>query len=194
MRSGSGVVETPADRRVRAARSAQGRAYTFEKYVGVDTALTSRAPAEDARETAHRAARRGWDRVFAANEAAWREDWSADVLVPGHGELQGWLRAAQYGLLASTRRGAADSIAPAGLTSDNYAGMVFWDAETWMFPGLLATRRSWPVRSSSTATAPGARPARTPRSSGTTGCSTRGPVRAGAASTPSARAGNRRTV
>ncbi|CAM5428810.1 hypothetical protein SCALM49S_03114 [Streptomyces californicus] len=48
-----------------------------------------RAPAEDARETAHRAARRGWDRVFAANEAAWREDWSADVLVPGHGELQG---------------------------------------------------------------------------------------------------------
>ncbi|NEE11872.1 haloacid dehalogenase, partial [Streptomyces sp. SID7499] len=58
----------------------------------------------------------------------------------GDPELQGWLRSAQYGLLASTRRGSSDSIAPAGLTSDNYAGMVFWDAETWMFPGLLATR------------------------------------------------------
>ncbi|MCX4488825.1 discoidin domain-containing protein [Streptomyces anulatus] len=141
MRRGSGVVESlrpgtsPHATTVRA-----GRTYTFEKYVGIDTALTSRAPAEDAREAAHRAARRGWDRVFAANEAAWREDWSADVLVPGDRRLQGWLRSAQYGLLANTRRGSSDSIAPAGLTSDNYAGMVFWDAETWMFPGLLATR------------------------------------------------------
>lgn len=141
MRRGSGVVESlrpgtsPHATTVRA-----GRTYTFEKYVGVDTALTSRAPAEDAREAAHRGARRGWDRVFAANEAAWREAWSADVLVPGDRRLQGWLRSAQYGLLASTRRGSSDSIAPAGLTSDNYAGMVFWDAETWMFPGLLATR------------------------------------------------------
>ncbi|MEU4028860.1 discoidin domain-containing protein [Streptomyces anulatus] len=141
MRRGSGVVESlrpgasPHATTVRA-----GRTYTFEKYVGIDTALTSRAPAEDAREAAHRAARRGWDRVFAANEAAWREAWSADVLVPSDRRLQGWLRSAQYGLLASTRRGSSDSIAPAGLTSDNYAGMVFWDAETWMFPGLLATR------------------------------------------------------
>ncbi|KQX36150.1 haloacid dehalogenase [Streptomyces sp. Root63] len=143
MRRGSGVVESlrpaartsPGTTPVRA-----GRTYTFEKYVGIDTALTSRAPAEDAREAAHRAARRGWDRIFAANEAAWREAWSADVLVPGDPGLQGWLRSAQYGLLANTRRGSSDSIAPAGLTSDNYAGMVFWDAETWMFPGLLATR------------------------------------------------------
>lgn len=143
MRRGSGVVETlrPGARTPQRATPVRaGRTYTFEKYVGVDTALTSRAPAEDAREAAHRAARRGWDRVFAANEAAWREAWSADVLVPGDRRLQGWLRSAQYGLLASTRRGSSDSIAPAGLTSDNYAGMVFWDAETWMFPGLLATR------------------------------------------------------
>ncbi len=141
MRSGSGVVETlrtGASRHLAPVRA--GRTYTFEKYVGVDTALTSRAPAEDAREAAHRAARRGWDRVFAANEAAWRDAWSADVLVPGDRALQRWLRSTQYGLLANVRRGSADSIAPAGLTSDNYAGMVFWDAETWMFPGLLATR------------------------------------------------------
>ncbi|MFJ9622132.1 glycosyl hydrolase family 65 protein [Streptomyces sp. NPDC101181] len=143
MRRGAGVVETlGADARTSPGRTPvrAGRTYTFEKYVGVDTALTSRAPAADARAAAHRAARLGWDRVFAANEAAWREAWSADVLTPGSPELQGWLRAAQYGLLSSTRRGSADSIAPAGLSGDNYAGLVFWDAETWMFPGLLATR------------------------------------------------------
>ena len=49
-----------------------------------------------------------------------------------------WVRSSEYGLLTSLRPGLADSIAPTGLTSDNYAGLVFWDAETWMFPGVLA--------------------------------------------------------
>ncbi|MFE6496028.1 discoidin domain-containing protein [Streptomyces sp. NPDC057748] len=117
-----------------------GRTYTFEKYVGVDTALTSAAPRTAAREAARRAARRGWSGVLTANAASWRRAWAADISVPGSPDLQKWLRAAQYGLLASTRTGSRDSIAPAGLTSDNYAGMVFWDAETWMYPGLLVTR------------------------------------------------------
>ncbi|MFD8799467.1 discoidin domain-containing protein [Streptomyces atroolivaceus] len=117
-----------------------GRSYTFEKYVGVDTSLTSRTPLASATAAADRAARRGWSGVLAGNAAAWREAWASDVRVPGSADLQAWLRAAQYGLLANTRPGSSDSIAPAGLTSDNYAGMVFWDAETWMYPGLLATR------------------------------------------------------
>ncbi|MGW1410572.1 discoidin domain-containing protein [Streptomyces sp. NPDC002403] len=117
-----------------------GRTYTFEKYVGVDTALTSPDPRASAREASRRAARRGWSGVLTANAAAWQRDWAADISVPGRPQLQKWLRAAQYGLLASTRTGSRDSIAPAGLTSDNYAGMVFWDAETWMYPGLLVTR------------------------------------------------------
>lgn len=124
----------------RTTRVRAGRSYTFEKYVGVDTALTSRTPLVSAGAAADRAARRGWSGVLAANAAAWREAWASDVRTPGSPDLQAWLRAAQYGLLANTRPGSSDSIAPAGLTSDNYAGMVFWDAETWMYPGLLATR------------------------------------------------------
>lgn len=123
------------DVRVRA-----GRSYTVEKYVGVDTSLTSRTPLASAREASLRAAGRGWERVLADSAAVWRRDWSSDVLVPGSPDLQRWLRAAQYGLLAATRPGASESVAPAGTTSDNYAGMIFWDAETWMYPGLLATR------------------------------------------------------
>ncbi|MEU9314635.1 discoidin domain-containing protein [Streptomyces sp. NPDC048295] len=117
-----------------------GRTYTFEKYVGIDTALTSPDPRASARAASRRAARRGWSGVLTANAAAWQRDWAADISVPGRPQLQKWLRAAQYGLLASTRTGSRDSIAPAGLTSDNYAGMVFWDAEIWMYPGLLVTR------------------------------------------------------
>ncbi|MGK5545916.1 discoidin domain-containing protein, partial [Streptomyces sp. URMC 127] len=116
-----------------------GRAYEFTKYVGVDTALTSRAPRRDATAAAQRAARRGWDALLSAHTAAWSRLWRADIEVPGQRDLQAWVRSARYGLLSSSRKDAADSIAPAGLTSDNYAGLVFWDAETWMYPALLAT-------------------------------------------------------
>ncbi|MHA5049066.1 discoidin domain-containing protein [Streptomyces sp. SD15] len=118
----------------------QGRGYEVTKYVGVDTALTSPDPQNAARAASLRAAARGWPALMAAHTDAWRALWSADIEVPGRPEIQLWARSAQYGLLSSLRRGARDSIAPAGLTSDNYAGMIFWDAETWMFPSLLATR------------------------------------------------------
>ncbi|WP_405984899.1 discoidin domain-containing protein [Streptomyces sp. NBC_00872] len=116
------------------------RTYEFAKYVGVDTTLTSRDPRATAMDAALRAAGHGWQALFAANEAAWSPLWDADIDVPGQPDLQAWLRSAQYGLLTSTRQGSADSLAPTGLTSDNYAGLVFWDAETWMYPGLLVTR------------------------------------------------------
>ncbi|MEW1659104.1 discoidin domain-containing protein [Streptomyces sp. NPDC093707] len=115
------------------------RTYELTKYVGVDTALTSRAPRAAARTASRRAADLGWRALTARHRAAWRELWRSDIEVPGQPALQLWVRSAQYGLLAATRPGSADSIGPTGLTSDNYAGEIFWDAETWMFPGLLAT-------------------------------------------------------
>ncbi|MEV5611958.1 discoidin domain-containing protein [Streptomyces sp. NPDC052225] len=121
-------------------RATAGSRYDVVKYVGVDTALTSRTPHDDAVGASQRAAAAGWDTLIAQHGTAWRELWTSDIVLPGRPELQAQVRAAQYGLLASLRAGARDSIAPTGLSSDNYAGMVFWDAETWMFPSLLATR------------------------------------------------------
>ncbi|MEV7192172.1 glycosyl hydrolase family 65 protein [Streptomyces sp. NPDC093510] len=118
----------------------RGQSYDFTKYVGVDTALTSRAPRRDATAASRRAADRGWQDLLRSHTAAWSRLWRGDIQVHGRREMQSWVRSAQYGLLSNTREGAANSIAPAGLTSDNYAGLVFWDAETWMYPGLLATR------------------------------------------------------
>ena len=56
----------------------------------------------------------------------------------GAPELQDWIRSNLYALRSSIRAGDDNSIAPAGLSSDNYAGLIFWDAETWMYPSLLA--------------------------------------------------------
>ncbi|MFF7727047.1 discoidin domain-containing protein [Streptomyces sp. NPDC008001] len=118
----------------------KGQAYELTKYVGVDTALTSHAPRQDATTASLRAARSGWDGLLRAHTAAWARLWRSDIEVPGRRDLQAWVRSARYGLLSSTREGADNSIAPAGLTSDNYAGLVFWDAETWMYPALLAAQ------------------------------------------------------
>ncbi|MFG2096730.1 discoidin domain-containing protein [Streptomyces sp. NPDC048612] len=115
-----------------------GRSYELTKYVGVDTALTSRTPRAAADAASRRAADRGWDALFAGHTAAWQRLWRSDIEVKGRRDLQSWVRSAQYGLLANTRAGSRNSIGPTGLTSDNYAGEIFWDAETWMYPGLLA--------------------------------------------------------
>ncbi|MFG2521650.1 discoidin domain-containing protein [Streptomyces sp. NPDC048527] len=117
-----------------------GRTYTVTKYVGVDTALTTRTPHDSAVGASQRAAATGWDELLREHTAAWRKLWTSDIEVPDRPELQQQVRAAQYGLLTAVRAGGRDSVAPSGLTSDAYAGMIFWDAETWMFPALLADR------------------------------------------------------
>ncbi|MDF3287701.1 discoidin domain-containing protein [Streptomyces silvisoli] len=115
-----------------------GQTYTLTKYVGVDTALTSHDPDGSAVAASQQAAARGWAALFTAHSAAWDRLWRSDIEVAGQPQLQSWVRSSEYGLLSSLRAGSANSIAPTGLSSDNYAGLVFWDAETWMFPSLLA--------------------------------------------------------
>lgn len=114
-----------------------GQSYELTKYVGVDTSVSSPADEQSALRVSRQAASRGWDDLFAGHVAAWNRLWSSDIAVPGRLELQQALRSGNYGLLSSIRSGQNDSVAPAGLSSDNYAGLVFWDAEIWMYPGLL---------------------------------------------------------
>ena len=41
-------------------------------------------------------------------------------------------------LLASARPRVQWSLSPVGLSAGGYNNHVFWDAETWMYPALLA--------------------------------------------------------
>ena len=84
------------------------------------------------------AASTGWAALLAGHAAAWADLWTSDIVVSGRPELQEWIRSNLYALQSSIRAGDDNSIAPAGLSSDNYAGLIFWDAETWMYPSLLA--------------------------------------------------------
>jgi trehalose/maltose hydrolase-like predicted phosphorylase len=83
------------------------------------------------------AAEQGWSGLFGDHADAWAELWRSDIVVGGSPDLQAWVRSGLYGLLSSIRAGGEDSITPVGLSSDNYAGLIFWDAEIWMYPSLL---------------------------------------------------------
>ena len=77
--------------------------------------------------------------ALAAHTAAWEARWrKADIQIEGDGEAQQLAHRLLFDLLQSTRPGSSDSIAPETLSGDFYKGHIFWDAEVWMFPALLA--------------------------------------------------------
>ena len=121
-----------------------GKTYTFTKYVGIATSVdTDRNPHSvsvpvDADDNAFAGVKLGWDGVAKENAAAWSALWQSNITVDGNAKLTMEARAALFYLLASARAGVNWSVSPAGLSSDNYSGHVFWDAETWMYPALLA--------------------------------------------------------
>ena len=60
------------------------------------------------------------------------------IEVRGNRTLATDVNASEFYLWSSTRDGVDWSVSPAGLSSNGYDGHIFWDAETWMYPSLLA--------------------------------------------------------
>ncbi|KAK4055789.1 alpha,alpha-trehalase ath1 [Microbotryomycetes sp. JL201] len=121
---------------------------TVYKYVGIASSdAFNGTEYQTASEATYSANATGWDNLVAEHRQAWNDLWdSGDIEIPGEEfvELQLATRASIFHLLSNTRNGTEPpglgdtGIAPAGLTSDSYAGQIFWDQETWMFPSLLA--------------------------------------------------------
>ncbi|GAA5992775.1 hypothetical protein JCM10908_006927 [Rhodotorula pacifica] len=121
------------------------------KYVGIASSdAYPGAELSTALKSAQNANSTGWTALVKSHQDAWAQVWNdADITIPGqeHADLQIATRASMFHLITNVRNGSEphglgdNSIAPAGLTSDSYAGQIFWDADTWMFPSLLAM---WP--------------------------------------------------
>ncbi len=67
----------------------------------------------------------------------WEELWEGDIIIEGDLQSQLDVRLALYHLYSFSRGDSNLSIAPMGLSSQNYNGHIFWDTELWMFPPLL---------------------------------------------------------
>jgi trehalose/maltose hydrolase-like predicted phosphorylase len=121
-------------RRTAALHVTAGRTYRFTKVVGFATSEDTGAPLLAARRASDLAP----GDIVSASSAAWSRLWQSDIEVAGQPQLQRRIRAGQYYLLASARADVDWSISPVGLSAGGYNDHVFWDAETWMYPTLLA--------------------------------------------------------
>ena len=113
-----------------------GRTYEVAKVVGFATSLDAADAAGAARRAAGGAPAPAG--ILAESAAAWRRLWSSDIVVPGSRRCSAGCGPAMFYLLASARPDVDWSISPVGLSAGGYNNHVFWDAETWMYPALLA--------------------------------------------------------
>lgn len=115
-----------------------GHRYTITKYVGVDDSQDTSDTVGSARAEARGAAAAGFGSLVAENNAAWAQMWKGRIDVLGNPTVATDVNASEFYLWSSTRADQEWSISPAGLSSNGYDGHIFWDAETWMYPSLLA--------------------------------------------------------
>jgi len=118
-----------------ALRVRRGRTYTFTKYVAMSRAGWGGEAAADL-TLARQARERGFDRLLRENRAAWQALWRSDIMIDGDAKAQQVAHSELYYLLANTTPDTDWAPGPCGLTPC-YAGHVFWDSDTWMFPALL---------------------------------------------------------
>jgi trehalose/maltose hydrolase-like predicted phosphorylase len=115
-----------------------GQTYTFTKYVGIDSSLEANDPTKAAKTDAADAALAGFASLQSEDSAAWAALWNGRIDIEGNDPLATAVNASEFYLWSTTRAGVNWSISPAGLSSNGYNGHIFWDAETWMYPSLLA--------------------------------------------------------
>ena len=75
--------------------------------------------------------------LLAQHKNRWEDLWKGDIIIEGDLQSQLDVRLALYHLYAFSREDSNLSIAPMGLSSQNYNGHIFWDTELWMYPPLL---------------------------------------------------------
>ncbi len=113
----------------------KGVHYTFTKYAALSRKGWGTNAASD-RALARKARREGFDALLARHVAAWHRLWRSDIVVKGSPKVQRALHSDLYYLLSNTTEGTSWAMGACALTP-NYAGHVFWDSDSWVFPALL---------------------------------------------------------
>ena len=113
----------------------RGRTYVFTKFVAASRTGWGGSATDDLAQ-AREARNRGFARLLDEHRAAWDALWQSDILIEGDAKAQQVAHSELYYLLASSTAQTGWSPGPCGLTLC-YAGHVFWDADTWIFPALL---------------------------------------------------------
>ncbi|HZQ55561.1 MAG TPA: hypothetical protein VFB14_25410 [Bryobacteraceae bacterium] len=135
-----GTTESPSSAEATLSLNVQsGEGYVFTKYAAVVDSAGSPDVREAALRISESARSEGWDRLLSASSDAWHRLWDTDIrLDGGDPELQRAIHSMLFYLLGSVRPNLDISTGPMGLSSAGYYGHIFWDADTFMFPALVA--------------------------------------------------------
>lgn len=119
-------------------KAASSGRFSAIKYVGIASSdAFSPTERDQALNTALQAREEGWEALVEEHQSAWEEIWNegGDIILHGESEQEAdlWMnaRASLFHILSNVREGKEGkglgdtSIAPAGLTSDSYAGELF---------------------------------------------------------------------
>jgi len=79
----------------------------------------------------------GRERLIRFHKKAWDDLWKSDIEIEGDPQAQQDVHSTLYHLYSFSRAGSAYAPSPMGLSGLGYNGHVFWDADLWMYPGLL---------------------------------------------------------
>jgi protein-glucosylgalactosylhydroxylysine glucosidase len=117
----------------------KGQKYRFAIAGGICTSKDITDPLNESERQPIYALQQGIDNLVNQHKKAWAELWATgDIQIEGDLEAQQRVRFALYNLYSFIRADTRMSIAPMGLSSQGYNGHIFWDAELWMYPTLLA--------------------------------------------------------
>ncbi len=118
--------------------AASGHTYAFDKYVVIESSTNSAKPLEFATSAAQRSRSRGFDSLLQSSANAWHQLWQRDIQIDGDPDLQTVIHSMLFYLLGSSTDRVDLSIPPMGLSTAGYYGHIFWDADTFIFPVLMA--------------------------------------------------------
>ncbi|PKX99836.1 glycoside hydrolase family 65 protein [Aspergillus campestris IBT 28561] len=120
----------------------RGDQVTIYKFVGIASSdAFGQSASLIARSSALQARSIPWNLLLREHTNAWDQTWNdSDIIIPENVELQRAARASLFQILTNLPNTIelANSIHVGGLTSDSYAGLVFWDADTWIYPAIQA--------------------------------------------------------
>jgi len=111
------------------------RHYRFTKFVAVSRQGWGGDAAADL-ALARRARGQGFAALLHAQQSAWHALWRSDVVIDGDPAAQRIVHADLYYLLSNVTPATAWATGACGMTP-GYAGHVFWDSDSWVFPALL---------------------------------------------------------
>jgi trehalose/maltose hydrolase-like predicted phosphorylase len=99
------------------------------------------ADPDEARDRLARLDDRGFDALLADHRAAWARRWDdAEVVIEGDPEAELSARFAVFHLLCAAANSGESAVPARGLTGNAYGGHVFWDADVFVLPALVALR------------------------------------------------------